>query len=681
MEKVCTELFDLAAGLASTTFPNFSPNLNVKDEYKPQVTDVLDSMLELIDESLDELQGKRKKCKIEVKEPIQAKKKFLQLENDMTKVATVRHKQIFVPENHPYEAVIKALYGKRHILEETDCIIAYESDMSKTPFEYVATKSSLDRLAVDLEGESIFAVDLEHHSFHSYHGYTCLIQLSTMKKDYIVDTIILRDDLGPVLSPAFADPNKLKVLHGAKSDIKWLQRDFNIFIVNMFDTAIAAKTLQLGSYSLAALLSRYVSVQADKKYQLADWRTRPLSEAMLKYAQMDTHYLLHIYSVMRAELFKKDPESLLSVLQSSTESALALFKPIDSYDPSGWRSVVGKASVPYSEREISIIKAICVWRELVAREEDESPPAVLPNHMILRLASGSFVDPKVVLSTAKYPLRSALKHVDELGRAITNRRYETESLPKLVVNVAAKQSVAVAQACKMERSPVPEVGVSATCKMERPPILEVGASTMSSESVLDTLVPVTIAVQRYERPSVSKITFAPPKTTSLMSSMFHTANITKSDDALVLPVASAMSIRRVSEAASTLLNAYVPLKVVDDRNTEMMEPDEVEKPVEVLRTGKTVLVEDILKQATQSSDQKISLSSSSKKRQIVEDANFPDLQEKSKRLFDEQPNPNTRKDRSRPREPSKKQEPTFGNARLSSIPKSGNRSMSFVNKK
>jgi exosome complex exonuclease RRP6 len=43
----------------------------------------------------------------------------------------------------------------------------------------------------------------------------------------------------------------------------------------------------------------------DKKYQLADWRMRPIPADMLKYAREDTHYLLHIYDRMRIELLER----------------------------------------------------------------------------------------------------------------------------------------------------------------------------------------------------------------------------------------------------------------------------------------------------------------------------------------------------------------------------------------
>lgn len=38
------------------------------------------------------------------------------------------------------------------------------------------------------------------------------------------------------LNRVFTDPAIVKVLHGANSDIEWLQRDFSIYVVNMFDT-------------------------------------------------------------------------------------------------------------------------------------------------------------------------------------------------------------------------------------------------------------------------------------------------------------------------------------------------------------------------------------------------------------------------------------------------------------
>jgi exosome complex exonuclease RRP6 len=71
------------------------------------------------------------------------------------------------------------------------------------------------------------------------------------------------------------------------------QRDFGLYLVNLFDTGQAARVLGYPSASLAHLLERHVGVSPDKRYQLADWRLRPLPDDMLAYARTDTHYLLH----------------------------------------------------------------------------------------------------------------------------------------------------------------------------------------------------------------------------------------------------------------------------------------------------------------------------------------------------------------------------------------------------
>jgi exosome complex exonuclease RRP6 len=78
-------------------------------------------------------------------------------------------------------------------------------------------------------------------------------------------------------------------------------------------------------------------VIADKKYQLADWRLRPLPADMLKYAREDTHYLLHIYDRMRKELLERgtmsnsdNPKAFLrAVMHKSVALCLKVYeKPI-----------------------------------------------------------------------------------------------------------------------------------------------------------------------------------------------------------------------------------------------------------------------------------------------------------------------------------------------------------------
>ena len=156
------------------------------------------------------------------------------------------------------------------------------------------------------------AVDMEHHSYRSFLGFTCLMQISTRTDDFLVDTLKLRAHMHR-LSDIFTDWTLTKIMHGADFDVEWLQKDFGIFVVNMFDTGQAARILQFPHFSLSYLLQRFCNVTAQKQYQLADWRTRPLSEAMVRYAREDTHYLLYIFDELRNELVKQQLNNPVSL--------------------------------------------------------------------------------------------------------------------------------------------------------------------------------------------------------------------------------------------------------------------------------------------------------------------------------------------------------------------------------
>ncbi|WVZ66082.1 hypothetical protein U9M48_015356 [Paspalum notatum var. saurae] len=135
---------------------------------------------------------------------------------------------------HPFEEEITTLLnnppGFHSFMLGDQC-----PEMS-TPYNWVDTEVQLEHLARLLGEEKAFAVDTEQHSVRSFLGYTALMQISTQKEDYLIDTIVLHDVMG-ILRPVFANPSICKIFHGADNDVLWLQRDFHIYVVNMFDTA------------------------------------------------------------------------------------------------------------------------------------------------------------------------------------------------------------------------------------------------------------------------------------------------------------------------------------------------------------------------------------------------------------------------------------------------------------
>lgn len=119
-----------------------------------------------------------------------------------------------------------------------------------------------------------------------------------------------------------------------------------MYVVNLFDTGQAARALELPKCSLAFLLRHFCQQYADKRYQLADWRLRPLSEDMIRfdgktsvvtvpsscyrYARMDTRFLLYIYDCLHNQLLKHggDVQLLTLVYEKSKELCLRMYRKV-----------------------------------------------------------------------------------------------------------------------------------------------------------------------------------------------------------------------------------------------------------------------------------------------------------------------------------------------------------------
>jgi exosome complex exonuclease RRP6 len=84
--------------------------------------------------------------------------------------------------------------------------------LEETELIFVETNKQLSQLLEVLKNVEVFAVDLEHHSFRSFLGIVCLMQISTWEQDYLIDTLELRSQL-PQLNEVFTDPKILKVMY------------------------------------------------------------------------------------------------------------------------------------------------------------------------------------------------------------------------------------------------------------------------------------------------------------------------------------------------------------------------------------------------------------------------------------------------------------------------------------
>ncbi|KAK9466191.1 ribonuclease H-like domain-containing protein [Lipomyces arxii] len=307
---------------------------------------------------------------------------------------------------------------------------------------WVDTPALLRSMLRDLKNEREIAVDLEHHDTFSYRGFVCLMQISTRSQDYVIDTLVLRKEL-EVLNVAFTDPKIIKVFHGAASDVIWLQRDFGLYIVNMFDTYHAARVLNLEGKSLQFLLDRYCSFQASKEYQLADWRVRPLTKPMLEYARCDTHFLLVLYDKLRNQLLANGEENLEAVLANSRKESMRTYErevydPQSGSGPSGWQGLAKRWAL--SDDLLPLLKELCHWREEKSKAADVGVNYALSNNTVFSLLKAKPIDvPGVMHAIGRNVSTVVQDNAEELAeiiadfdQGITAKRHQSQRRPSKV---------------------------------------------------------------------------------------------------------------------------------------------------------------------------------------------------------------------------------------------------------
>lgn len=495
LDRQSTRLLDLAEKLihnAASDGGGEDIKLRVEDDEVKEVidaqwsqlVDVVDGLLERADASLDEYTGAVKRGQVQrdgegqlqtqsAAKPAASKVNVLR-QQDMTKpqlqfdqapdnqprglwtplLTTKPHAKVPLNESiclttskdedgneyehhaHPYAEEIRLYEYPQTVETVADPIPPLK--WQSTTATLVDTMQGVQEMLAELKQANEIAVDLEHHDYRTYTGLTSLMQISTRTKDYIVDTLKpWRQDL-QVLNEVFADPSVLKVLHGSSMDMIWLQRDLGIYVVGLFDTYHACRALRYPRAGLDFLLSKFVNFQAQKKYQRADWRIRPLPEELFDYARSDTHFLLYIYDRMRNELLESssaDEDLLQIVLDRSKEESLQHYEyPVyrdDGTGSIGWLKPLLNTSAMLSKEQFSVFKAVHSWRDNVAREEDESTPYIMPNHALFATARDMPVDKPGLFGTLQGISLPVRLRADELVSVIKRAKEHGKHGPEL----------------------------------------------------------------------------------------------------------------------------------------------------------------------------------------------------------------------------------------------------------
>jgi ribonuclease D len=224
------------------------------------------------------------------------------------------------------------------------------------------------------------AFDTEANSMFAYRERLCLVQISTRRRDYIVDPLNVDvRDLGGLL----ADPGVVKVLHGAEFDVLLLKREHAFEIASLFDTRVAAASLGCAAPGLQAVLQDWLGVSVDKRFQRSDWGRRPLSDGQIDYARCDTAYLLELADALRADLRERGRPHVEEVA-AECRRLEALQPEVRPADPDELLRIKGAGTLDARGRRA--LQQLNALRHRLAEQRDAPVFKVFGNEQLLELA-------------------------------------------------------------------------------------------------------------------------------------------------------------------------------------------------------------------------------------------------------------------------------------------------------
>jgi ribonuclease D len=249
-------------------------------------------------------------------------------------------------------------------------------------FECIERHADLKALAELLLAEKVVAFDTEADSFYHYFDKTCLVQVATRRRAYLIDPIALGGpaQLAP-LGPVFASPDVRKVFHAAEYDLFVLKRDCGFKFANLFDTMISAQLLGYPALGLSALVERHCGVSLPKDEQRSDWSVRPLTPTQLEYAAADVAYLIRLSETLEKELRKA---GRLDWARDEFQALCQREWPDRQFDEFGYLRIKGARGL--GPTALAILRELYLVRDARARELDRPPFKVLGNRTMLEIS-------------------------------------------------------------------------------------------------------------------------------------------------------------------------------------------------------------------------------------------------------------------------------------------------------
>lgn len=300
-----------------------------------------------------------------------------------------------------------------------------------TPLIIIEDTESLEAMVEGLMNTPIIGVDTEADSFHHYQERVCLIQLSDLEKDYIVDPLKIEDCSS--LQKLFARPDLLTLLHGGDYDVVSMKRDFGVTFANIFDTMIAALFLGLPRIGLADLIGTHFGYTIDKRFQRHDWSSRPLLDEHLHYARGDTHFLLALREILTLKLKRAGRFEAFE-----EECAILARREWTGRTREAGDFMRVKRSKSLDTEGRKVLRALWTWRDARAQEIDRPVFKVLSDTIMIAMAAQRPSSEDELHEIIRKGSSLSRKHGATLLKAIADGLADETPLPRAIPKPSRK---------------------------------------------------------------------------------------------------------------------------------------------------------------------------------------------------------------------------------------------------
>ena len=249
----------------------------------------------------------------------------------------------------------------------------------------ITDDAGLDAACERWSAAGVIGLDTEFVRERTYYPRPGLIQVADDKGVVMVDPLRI-SEFGP-LAHLLTNPGVTKLVHSCDEDRDVLALLTGVTPLGVFDTRLAAAFVGYGfSPSYGHLVERLLDVVLDKGLTRSDWLRRPLSAAQLHYAALDVVYLSHLHERLSQELATLGRVAWFEEELEHRQRAWSVGKqPATAYVRVRRRG----ALVPAQH---AVLRALGNWREVEATARDIPRRHLLPDEVLLALASEPGLD-------------------------------------------------------------------------------------------------------------------------------------------------------------------------------------------------------------------------------------------------------------------------------------------------